>query len=260
VVAATAGHSGVDAGTRSGALYLYGFVRGGESLAIDEEGVGGAAVTTIESDGIAAIVSPVDDPEIRLKRQDLNRHLRVIESAFATTTILPCPFGTTVESKSDLEEAVLAGAREQLLAGLTRLEGTVQMNVKAMYDEEALLRELLAVDPQIAALRERSRGAGEAGYYDRLQLGEIVAGRIGERAELDAERLANVLAADSVDVVVERPEAAVALKASFLVERKSLRRFDATLEALARDEQPLLRFEAIGPLPPAAFADAYAGT
>jgi hypothetical protein len=249
-----------DAGARSGALYVYGFVPAAESPAIDAEGVGGGAVSTIEGDGVAALVSPVDDAEIRLKRRDLHRHLRVIEAAFQATTILPCPFGTTVESESDLEHGVLAGARERLLAGLARLQGTVQMNVKATYDEEALLRELVATDPQIAALRERTRAAGDAGYYERLQLGEIVAERIGARAELDGERLADALAADAVDVAVEAPGAGSALKASFLVEQKALRRFDATLEALARTEQPLVRFEAIGPLPPTAFAGAYAST
>jgi hypothetical protein len=261
VAAATVDRSAVeDAGARSGALYLYGFVRARELLAIEEEGVGGGAVSTIESDGVAAIVSPVADAEIRLKRADLQRHLRVIETAFQATTILPCPFGTTVESESELEQGVLAGARERLLAGLARLEGTVQMNVKASYDEEALLRELVAADPQIAALRERTRAAGDAGYSERLQLGELVAERIAEHAELDAQRLANVLAAEAVDVAFDEPGPGSALKASFLVERKSLRRFDDALEALARDEHPLLQFEAIGPLPPTAFAAAYAST
>ena len=251
---------GEEDAARSAGLYLYGFVRANAPLSVGEEGVGGAPVTMIEGDGVAAMVSPAEDSGIRLKRQDLHRHLRVIESAFKATTILPCPFGTIVDSESELREGVLVGARDDLLAGLTRLDGTVQINVKATYDEEELLRRIVAADPQIAALRERTRAAGDAGYYDRLQLGEIVAGRIGEQAELDGGRLAGLLAVNAVDIAVEPPEAGCALKASFLVTRKLLGRFDATLEALARDEQPLLQFEAIGPLPPTAFAAAYAST
>jgi len=260
VAAATVDRSDVEDAAGLGALYVYGFVRAGESPAIDEEGVGGGAVSTIERDGVAAIVSPVAAAEIRLKRADLQRHLRVIEAAFHTTTILPCTFGTTVESASELEDGVLTATRDRLLAGLDRLEGTVQMNVKATYDEDALLRELVAADPQIAALRERTRDAGDAGYSERLQLGELVAARIGDRAQVDAERLANVLAAEAVDVAFDEPAAGSALKASFLVEQKTLGRFDEVLDALARDEQPFLQFEAIGPLPPTAFAAAYAST
>src|SRR3954470_5552182 len=122
-------------------------------------GIGGAAVTLVEGDGVAAVVSAADATELRLKRRDLERHLRVIESVFAEMTILPCPFGTVVDSPSELEEGVLAGARANLLAGLARLEGTVQLNVKATYDEEELLRRIVAAEPQVATLRERTRDA-----------------------------------------------------------------------------------------------------
>ena len=244
----------------TGPLYVYGFVRSGAVPAVPEEGVGGGPVTVVEGDGVAALVSPVEGAEIRLRRRDLHAHLRVIEAAFGSSTILPCPFGTVVSSAAELQERVLGGTRDDLLAGLTRLDGMVQMNVKATYDEEELLREIVAADPQVAALRERTRGAGDAGYFDRLRLGEIVAGRIAERADADGERLAGALAANAVDAVVEQPEAGAALRASFLVVRTSLGQFDAALDALAAAEQPLLRFEAIGPLPPTAFAAAYAAT
>jgi Gas vesicle synthesis protein GvpL/GvpF len=258
---AAAGDPGTAAGAvRAGPLYVYGFVRAGAAVAVGGEGVGGERVTLVEAGDVAAVVSAAEDAELRLNRRDLQRHLRVIESVFEATTILPCPFGTVVESRSELEEGVLASARAQLLAGLTHLAGTVQMNVKAVYEEEELLRGIVEADPEVAALRERTRRAGDAGYHERLRLGELVAARIAERTDLDGERLLAALAGDAVDVAVEQPGAGAALKASFLVERDALGRFDARLEAIARDEQPLLRFEAIGPLPPTAFAAAYAGT
>jgi hypothetical protein len=242
----------------AGAVYVYGFVRSGELPPSGEAGVGDAEVRLIEGDGVAALVSAVERPDIRLRRRDLHAHLRVIQSVFDSATILPCPFGTVVASAAELEERVLTGARDDLLAGLSRLDGTVQMNVKATYDEEELLRGIVATDPEVAALRESTRAAGGEAYSDRLRLGEIVAARIAERSEADGERIAGALAADALDVVVERPGASAAVRASFLVTRSSLRRFDAALEEVAREAQPLLRFEAIGPLPPTAFAAAYA--
>jgi hypothetical protein len=240
------------------AVYVYGFVRSGTLTAVDAEGVREAAPTLVDGDGVAAIVSPVDGAEIRLSRRDLRAHLRVIESAFAQTTILPCPFGTVVASADELETRVLAGARDDLLAGLARLDGTVQMNVKATYDEEELLRDIVAADPEVAALRERTRDEGDAAHYERLRLGEIVAARISERAAQDGDWIVGTLAANALDVVAEQPEPASAVRASFLVERSSLGRFDAALEGLAQGAQPLLGFEVIGPLPPTAFAAAYA--
>ena len=243
--------------THATVVYVYGFVRAGALASIREDGVGGAPVRVVERDDVAAIVSPVESPEPRLRRRDLHSHLRVIEAAFGTTTILPCPFGTIVESESELEEGVLVGARDDLLTGLDRLDGTVQMNVKASYDEEELLRDIVVADPRVAALRERTRTAGDEAQYERLRLGELVAGRIEERTELDAERLLSALGRNAIDVAVERPDTATALKAAFLVERAALPRFESTLEAVARDAQPLLRFDVIGPLPPTAFAATY---
>jgi len=238
-------------------VYVYGFVRAGALKRFRHEGVGSADATVVEGDGIAAIVSPVRTTDLKLKRRDLHRHLGVIESAFQSTTVIPCAFGTIVESSAELEDGVLVGAREDLLEGFERLDGTVQMNVKATYDEEELLREIVATDPHVLQLRERTRGAGEAAHHDKVRLGEIVAARIDERTERDAARIAEALAAHAVDVSLEPADRGVALRAAFLVERRSLARFDSAVEAVARAEQPLLRFEAIGPLPPTAFAASY---
>jgi|SRR5919204_5313714 hypothetical protein len=251
--------SGTNA-AHSGSVYVYGVVRSGTLRSIDAEGIGGAEVELIERDDLAALVSAVPATKPRISRRDLHRHLGVIEAAFAQTTVLPCPFGTVATSATELEDGLLGAASPNLLAGIERLNGCVQMNVKAAYDEDTLLREIVSADPTIAGLRERTRGAGNAGYYERLQLGELVAARVAERRTLDAERLLDNLLPLAVDAVVDEPDEGCALKASFLVDRKRLPRFDAGLESLSRREQPLLVFEAIGPLPPTAFAAAYAST
>ena len=241
----------------SEALYVYGVVRAGALPSIEAEGVAGAPVELVERDGLAALVSPLSNVDLRVKRRDLHRHLEVIEAAFADTTILPCPFGTVVASRDEVETGLLGAAHRELVAGIEQLDGTVQMNVKAVYDEDALLREIVSADREIGRLRERTRGSGNAGYYERLRLGELVAARVAEHRERDADRLVGELAAASVDVFVEEAGEGCAFKASFLVPKGQLNRFDASLEAISQKEQPLLLFEVIGPLPPTAFAAAY---
>jgi hypothetical protein len=242
----------------AGGVYVYGVVRGGVVPPVNAEGVGGAPVEVVEHAGLAALVSRLKTRDLRVKRKDLQRHLQVLEEAFAATTILPCPFGTVVKSTEDVADELLDARHDDLVAALDRLEGSVQMNVKAVYDEEALLRNIVQRDPEIAQLRESTRELGDAGYYERLRLGEIVAAAISEQRERDSDRLVTTLATPAIDVVLEAPDDASALKASFLVEKNELRRFDERLDAIARSEQPLLRFEVIGPLPPTAFAAAYA--
>ena len=132
------------------------------------------------------------------------------------------------------------------------------MNLKAVYVEEELLRDIVTTDPQVARLREATKRLGKAGYYAQLELGELVAAAVADRRARDADRLLVELEGSAADVAVEEPREA-AIKASFLVGRKQLGQFDKAVERMARREQRLLQFEVIGPLPPTAFASAYSG-
>ncbi|TML00890.1 MAG: GvpL/GvpF family gas vesicle protein [Actinobacteria bacterium] len=243
----------------STAVYVYGVVRADELRAVAAEGVAGTAVELLEHDGLAAVVSKLPAREFRVKRRDLQRHLQVLEEAFAEATIVPCPFGTVVLSEEDLERVLLAERRDELLAALERLEGKVQLNVKAVYDEEELLRELVQLDPELERLRIATKRLGDAGYYEQIRLGELIAAAVSQRRETDASRLLGQLADSTDDAVVEAGGAYVALKASFLVSRKKLKTFDKALERIAQAEQPVMRIEVIGPVPPTAFAAPAAG-
>lgn len=246
----------MSAAATSTGVYVYGIVRADELPAVSAEGVAAAPVELIERNGLAAVVSRLPEGELRVKRRDLNRHLRVLEEAFAEATIVPCPFGTVLQSEEEVEDALLVGRRDELMATLKRLDGNVQLNVSAVYDEPQLLRDLVAGNREIAGLREASDQLGDAAYYARLRLGELVATLVDERRQTDAERILSQLLDVAEEVATDPPGEYGVLKGSFLVSRKRLDRFDARLEETARMEHPLIRVEVIGPLPPTAFAGA----
>jgi hypothetical protein len=189
-----------------------------------------------------------------VRRRDLMRHLRTLEAAFHSATIVPCSFGTVLESEAAVETELLQARRDEVLALLDRLDGRAQMNVKVSYDEDVILREVVAADPRIGALRRRTRERGDAAYYESIQLGELVSAALAERRARDAELVLDRLRSASDDAVSEEPGELHVLKGSFLVSRDQLERFDETLDALAATEGPRLRFESFGPLPPTAFA------
>jgi uncharacterized protein with PIN domain len=211
----------------------------------------------VERDGLAALITTLATTELRVKRRDLDRHLGVLQEVLEKATVVPCSFAT-VAALDEVTNGLLVDRREELLSALDRLDDKVQMNVRAVYMEEELLRDIVKTNPQVAALRASPKSGKKAGYHAQLQLGELVAAAVADRRERDAQRLVRELAGSAADVVVEEPGEA-AFKGSFLVSRASLDRFDEDVEAVARHEQPLLQFEAIGPLPPTAFASAYAG-
>lgn len=190
-----------------------------------------------------------------MRRSDLHAHLRALEAVFEQTTVLPCRFGTVLASEDDVRQHLLGARRAELHALLESLAGHVQLNVKAIYDEPEVLREVVAADPRIAGVRERARALGEAAYYENIRLGELVTARLSDRRAGDAERIHARLAPLAADVAVDSrdADALLVLKASFLVERTRLEGFEAELEALAGEHAPAIRFEIVGPLPPTAF-------
>jgi hypothetical protein len=240
---------------------VYGVVRAGGFTSLPDAGVGGAPLDVIEHKGLAAVVSRLPEAELRVRRRDLVSHLRILEHVFERETVVPCAFGAVVSSEQALVGDVLGTRRAELLDLLERLDGRLQMNVKALYDEEEALREVLASEPDVQRQRERVRRLGEAAHFENIRLGELVAEALAARRADDAERVLARLSSEAEDVQLEDAagDQTIVVKASFLVERGRFERFDAALEELADREAPRLRFESIGPLPPTAFASIRTG-
>jgi hypothetical protein len=238
-----------------GPIYFYGVVSAGASISPPADGVASAATRLVEDNGLAALVSDVPTEHLRVRRSDLHAHLRALEQVFEQTAILPCRFGTVLRSEEDVRQHLLAARRAELHELLETVTGRVQMNVKAVYDEPEVLREVVASEPGIARARERTKELGDAGYYENIRLGELVTATLAARRTDDASRIHTSLAPLAADDVTDTSDtdALLVLKASFLVERKGLDRFDAGLESLAKQEAPTIRFELVGPLPPTAF-------
>jgi Gas vesicle synthesis protein GvpL/GvpF len=235
-------------------VYLYGVVRSGALRAAPAEGVADSQPELLEREGLAALVSKLPPGQLRPRRRDLKRHLQALEETFAQATVVPCPFGTVLPSEEAVTRDLLETRRDELLDLLDRLEGHVQMNVKAAYEEGEILREIVSADPEIARLRRKTTGVGDAAYYDSIRLGELVSSALEQRRRRDAELVLAQLLPEAVDAVLEQAGDLMVAKASFLVEQGRVRSFDDALEALATSEAPRLRFECFGPLPPTAFA------
>jgi gas vesicle protein GvpL/GvpF len=236
------------------AMYVYGITLRGAVSSVDHEGVGGEPVQVVEHDDLAALVSPVRSERLRVRKRDLVNHLGVLERVFATATVVPCAFGTMLGSEDDVRRELLVARADELRDALRRLDGLVQMNVRVHFDEDALLREIVAGDPMLQELRERTRALGDAGYYERIRLGELVAAAVAQRRGRDESALHDRLAPFAVEVALSEPAGEDVLNSSFLVQRTSLEAFDAELEAIARERGGMLRLQSIGPLPPTAFA------
>jgi hypothetical protein len=211
------------------------------------DGVVGGRVGAIGHGELAAIVSPVPSPSVRARRRDLIRHSEILQDAFERDTVVPLRFGTVFAREGDVVSDLLEPRHDELVAVLRRLAGTVELTVRAFYDEEAVLGEIVRGDRAVAALRGRAGGNPALG----LQLGEAVAAALSARRDGDAEGILAAGRGLARDVVVEERRTDFEIvRAAFLVERDRIGAFDAALEHVARARDGVVRLKYTGPLPP----------
>lgn len=189
------------------AYYVYGVLpagaRTGEPVA--SASLGGT-VRTVEAGPLAALVEEIDDERDLGTREDLVAHSAVLNEVAETAAVVPMRFGTVLPGTDAVTEELLNVRRDELLAMLDALRDTVQFNLRARYELDELLREVVQANPEIAALRGRVAGMPEdAAYYDRVRLGEIVAGEVASRRDEEAQVLLDALAPFAVEHTVKEP-------------------------------------------------------
>ncbi len=235
-------------------VYVYGVVaaapRGLGAAAARQPGIGGRPVRLVVSGGVGAVVSGVPDDAPGFGREALTAHSDVLEAVLADTTVLPMRFGVIMDGERALRDEFLAPHRAELLAQLDRLDGRVELTLRATYEEAPLLREIMAEEAEIAAFHATGRGT----YLKQIRLGEMIAAAIDARRRRDAEEILARLTPLAEDVALGEPRhERMALSASFLIPREGMDAFDAAVDDVGRRQQRRMRLRYTGPLPPHSF-------
>ena len=238
------------------AQYVYGIVEAGTTKPRGR-GIGGTPLRVVASEDAAALVSEVASDNVRLGRDELLLHSKVLERAFTRGPVLPMRFGVVMSDAEEVRSRLLEEHGPELRAQLAEFSGKVEIRIRATYEEDSLLRELVREHPQIASLREAVRGGSEnATYYERIRLGELVAAAIQRRREHDAQVIVDALASAAAAVEVGQPaHERIAVQASFLVDRERLAEFDKIVDDVASDYGGRIRFKYVGPIPPHSFVE-----
>lgn len=239
-------------------LYVYGFMRREDGASATKEASSGApGVRTVVHGELCALVSEVPEDNLALRRESALAHTETLQRAFEHGPVLPLRFGTVVADASSLERDVLAPRQEELLSRLRELDALAEMQVKATYLEEPLLRSILASSPELAKKSARLRQLPEAAtHFDRLALGEAITLAVQARRQDDEQRLIEGLRDRSLAVSVGEPtHERDVLNGSFLVSKDRLADFDAAVESLSQEHAGAMQFKLIGPMPAYSFAD-----
>ena len=230
----------------STATYVYGVTERGHTLR--GSGVVDAAVGTVEHGSLAAIVSPVPSLHLRAKRRDILAHQDVLQRAFAKGTVIPFRFGMVFTDEEALVSELLEPRHDDFARLLERLDGVVELNVRAYYVEDAVLREIVEDNTNVSRLRGRASD---------VALGEAVANALAGKRATEAAGIERTLVPLAEDAVMEAPRTEYELfRGAFLVRRAEIDAFDAQMNVLAREREGTVVFKYVGPLPPHSFVDA----
>jgi Gas vesicle synthesis protein GvpL/GvpF len=242
--------------SRAPSSYVYGIVPGDAPPAPSRGGVAEAdELRTVAFERVAAIVSTVPTVPVKGTRANLMAHSDVLQEAVQASTVLPMRFGFVMADDDAVREQLLKPRHDELEGLLQKMAGRVEMGVKAYYLEDALLTSILSENRDIADLREATRKLpGEAGYYQRIRLGELIVSAIDRRRRRDSAQILRRLDELAVDHVLQEeiPERMV-LKASVLVERQRAPALQQLIAELAEQHGRWMQFTCVGPLPPYSF-------
>jgi hypothetical protein len=235
-------------------LYVYGIARA-DAGPLSLRGLDDEPLRTVADGDIAAFVSDAPPGAVETTRGRLLTHARVLEYLASDRTVLPMRFGVVAPSERALREGVLSPRRKVFASLLDRLEGTVEVDVRVLYEESAVVGEIVRGSPTVRRLQLSIRNRpADATYYDRIRLGEAVAAEMSALAARDAARIGAHLEALAVDVRT-RPSSQErgVLNGAFLVRRSELDRFEAATAKLENEGRFQVRVT--GPMPPYSFVD-----
>jgi Gas vesicle synthesis protein GvpL/GvpF len=171
--------------------------------------------------------------------------------------VAPVRFGSVMEDEVAVLEELLAPGVEWFTELLAQLDGRVQLNLRASYDESTVLAEVVRTDPEIASLHQLTRDLPpDTAYAERVRLGELVAGAVESRREADTDVIMRVV---EPHVVATRltPGSGVdhVLRAALLVERDRQDELEQALEDLAEAVHERIRLSLVGPVAPYDFVE-----
>ncbi len=232
------------------ALYVYGIVPAAAPVALDESLGMGGGVRLVAAGPVAAVVEPIDPDRPLGRRRDLLTHSEVLNALALEGPVLPMRFGSVVQGEQAVTAELLAPQRERFQDLLEQVTGKVQLTLRARYELDTVLAEIVAAEPEVAELRRRTADLPEEStHFERVRLGELVAHAVDVRRERDADVVTQTLAPHCLEVLVrDAPGMDGLTELSLLVSTDRVGELEGVAEALAEEMAGRARLSLVGPM------------
>jgi hypothetical protein len=236
--------------------YVFGIVPAGTPLptwsAADQaipDDTPAAALRLIEVGELAALVGTPPHRSIG-RAADLLAHDRVLAELVAKgTPVLPMRFGAVMTDEAAVSRELLEAHRDEFAAALESVRGRVQFTVKVRYEQDAVLRQVLAEHPEIDRLRDRGSVESPDTFKRQLRLGELVVRALEQLRPADAAAVLGEFGDEFEFRLRDTSSPEDVLDAAFLVEADQVVGFERRVEGLGKRHAGRLRIRLLGPSP-----------
>lgn len=233
-------------------VYVYGLVPADVEVKEDATGIGSPPrpLKIVHHEDVAALVSEIDPDTPLGSSDDLRAHAAVLDSTATVAPVLPLRFGAVLTDTDAVVAELLEPYRDEFHEALEQLEGKVEFVVKGKYVEDAILREILADDPEAARLREVVREQPEDTTRDeRLALGERISQALTAKREQDTGRIVEALEPAATAVAPREPtDDEEAGSVAVLISADGVDELDKAVARLIDDWQGRVEVTVTGPL------------
>ncbi|WP_026877214.1 GvpL/GvpF family gas vesicle protein [Jiangella gansuensis] len=234
------------------ARYVYAIVPADTVVPAGLKGIDDAPVEVVPHGDIAAAVGTLVTGRAYGRREDLLAHNRVIDTLAKRGPVVPVRFGSVL-ADAELVVAELLAPNAEFFAGvIDELAGHQQFVLRARYDEEAVLAEIVSENPEIARLRDQTRELTvEASWNERVRLGELVARALEVKRDVDSSALLDLLAPHAASWNIRSAgEVDHLVDIAFLVADEQRDGFEAAAEQAAKRLAGRGRVRLVGPTAP----------
>ncbi|WP_103502776.1 MULTISPECIES: GvpL/GvpF family gas vesicle protein [Streptomyces] len=233
-------------------IYTYGIVRTGHRLPSEATGVGNPPERLRAlSEGPLTIIVSRAPGGLLARRRDLLAHQETLLALASEGPVIPMRFGSVAPDEDTLRRRLTESPEEKHDA-LKRLDGRVEMNLKALVVEDSLPT-LVREDARIRRLHQESRS--RPGYESSLRLGQAVAEGLARRATQAAARTVEQVRA-LAEAMSPGPEVeGCVLNMSFLLPREREGAFRTAVDRFVAEYRGQAELRLSGPLPCFSFTD-----
>jgi len=218
-------------------------------------GIGGRddEVLTISYDDLSMVVSNCSMGKLKVSRQNLLAHEKVIEEVMKEfNSVLPVRFGTIASGADEIRNLLDRRYREFKTA-LRDMEHKIELGVKGVWKNMDIVfkKEIVEENKDIKKMREKLQNdKTKKNIQAKMEVGKMVAQALEKKKEKEAAKFVDALRRTSGNYKLNKTIGDdMFINAAFLVDKGREKEFDNIMDDLSEEYKNRIKFMYAGPLP-----------